>query len=630
MSINNSPSRQRLALFYVMALAIPLLFFLLLEAGLRWFDYGDNVDLFIPAPSTMGNEAHWVTNPRVAQRYFPKGKSLPSPAYETFLQRKPDNAYRVFVLGGSTAATWPYPENVLFSRILAQRLSDAFPMRHIEVVNTGIAAVNSFTLLDFMDEILAQQPDAILIYAGHNEFYGALGAASSQSIGQSRWLIKSYLVLLRLKTVQLLRDLVNATAKQLRADSSEGHATLMGRMVGQDSIALNSDTYLAAKANFAANLHEILAKAQGAGIPVLVSEVVSNLRDHPPFVSMAKGDQPAADQVYVEAQQLEQAGQFDQAREAYRRAKDLDGLRFRAPTEFNRVINEVAAEFAVPVVPMVSYFEQASRHGLIGKELMLEHLHPNVSGYFLMSEAFFDGMRQHGFIEANWEEPGLFAAEAYRRSWPITALDHKLGEIRIINLTDHWPYPPKPAGERSIDSFEPRDMVEAIAIKTYKEEISYVQAHLELAAYYESKGQLERAFREHLALISAIPDDISHYLRAVSKLLERQDYARAMPLLQVTLDIHETAYAHKWIGQIHLVRNQAKLAQPYLERAVELDAEDLQAVYSLGFSSVLTGDLERARMSLKHLQAKDPNLAGTRKLEKMLAEQGAGESIGEE
>ena len=64
-----------------------------------------------------------------------------------------------------------------------------------------MAAINSYTLLDFMDEILEQSPDALLIYTGHNEYYGALGVGSEQSLGNSRWLIHTYL---KLRSVKLL------------------------------------------------------------------------------------------------------------------------------------------------------------------------------------------------------------------------------------------------------------------------------------------------------------------------------------------------------------------------------------------------------------------------------------------
>ncbi len=41
--------------------------------------------------------------------------------------------------------------------------------------------MNSYTFYDKIDDILKEDPDAILIYAGHNEFYGAPGIGSSKS-----------------------------------------------------------------------------------------------------------------------------------------------------------------------------------------------------------------------------------------------------------------------------------------------------------------------------------------------------------------------------------------------------------------------------------------------------------------
>ena len=160
--------------------------------------------LFVPVAEGHADADYLTINPAVAKRYFSRVGRTPLPAYELFLKDKPQNGYRIFVMGGSTVAGWPYLNNAMFSRILSQRLSDAFPERYIEVISTGIAALNRFTLLDFFDEISEQEPDAILIYAGHNEFYGALGGASSESFGQSRFVINGYLSLVDFKTVRWL------------------------------------------------------------------------------------------------------------------------------------------------------------------------------------------------------------------------------------------------------------------------------------------------------------------------------------------------------------------------------------------------------------------------------------------
>src|SRR3569623_1447681 len=140
-----------------------------------------------------------MVNPIVARRFFTKGAYTPQPPYEFFAKQKPANGYRLFVMGESTTAGWPYPNNVEFSRILNQRLADAFPDKYIEEVNIANSAVNSYTQLDFSDEVLTHQPDAILFYAAQNEFYGARGVASTESLGIFRPLVLLYLSLQKIK-----------------------------------------------------------------------------------------------------------------------------------------------------------------------------------------------------------------------------------------------------------------------------------------------------------------------------------------------------------------------------------------------------------------------------------------------
>ncbi|MDZ4262941.1 MAG: GDSL-type esterase/lipase family protein [Pseudomonadota bacterium] len=613
---------KRLYLFYAFALSIPLLFFVLIETGLRVFDYGADQRLFIPAAKETGNEAYLMTNPEVAYRYFPSPGYAPQPPEELFRQQKPENSYRIFVMGGSSAATWPYPGNVLFSRLLSQRLADAFPDKYIEVINTGIAAVNTFTLLDFMAEIVAQKPDAILIYAGHNEFYGALGAASSNSVGQSRWIITTYLKLLHLKTVQLIRNTINTSTHLFKATSTEQYATLMGRMIGDRSVAYDSPTYQAAKANYEANLREILTLAKTAGVPVVLSELVSNLRDQKPFVSVDDGAHLPADIAYAWAQQLEQQQMYGLAKETYSWAKDLDGLRFRAPEEFNNVIQKVAAEFNAPVVPMRAYFEKESANGIIGNSLMLEHLHPNVEGYLLMSEAFFDTLHENRFISETWNEQNILPAALYRRAWPITDFDRALGEIRIIGLTDHWPYPPKGQGERTIANFKPHSKAEELAYRHFKDEISYFDGHIQLAQFYEAEGKPALAMREYNALISASPYNITSYFPAIQALLAQKNYDQVLPLLFATKNIRENSESNRWIGQIYMYQGRPpQEIEPFLDMALILKPDDTQTLFNLAAVKLSSNELEGARHYIGLLEEHNADPAKIAILQQQLAQQ---------
>ena len=70
--------------------------------------------------------------------------------------------------------------------MLGDRLETVFPGREVEVITTAMAAVNSYTLVDLADEIIEIRPDAVLIYAGHNEYLGILGVGSTYALSGSR------------------------------------------------------------------------------------------------------------------------------------------------------------------------------------------------------------------------------------------------------------------------------------------------------------------------------------------------------------------------------------------------------------------------------------------------------------
>lgn len=147
-----SMPRLKKRLFYIWLFVIPIFLLCCLEAGLRIFRYGGDTSLFVPAPDDQS--PYYGINQDVGRRYFALTSFTPSPRKDLFLKDKPAGGFRIFILGESTAAGFPYGNNMTFPRILNRRLSDLFPERRIEVVNTGMTAMSSFTLLDFMDEIL--------------------------------------------------------------------------------------------------------------------------------------------------------------------------------------------------------------------------------------------------------------------------------------------------------------------------------------------------------------------------------------------------------------------------------------------------------------------------------------------
>src|SRR5207247_293546 len=88
---------------------------------------------------------------------------------------------------------------------------------------------------------------------------------------------------------------------------------------------------------------------------------------------------------YLRGQCLDRLGRLGKARAAYRRASDLDEVPLGARSSFNTVIARVAAETGAQLVDVGGALAQASRHGLVGRELFFDHLHPTIAGHVVIA-----------------------------------------------------------------------------------------------------------------------------------------------------------------------------------------------------------------------------------------------------
>ncbi|MBT8386192.1 MAG: hypothetical protein KJO12_02170, partial [Ignavibacteria bacterium] len=139
--------------FYLVLVLIPILFLVLLELNLRAFNYGRTYDQWIAA-----REGKLTLNPEIAYRYFYTTEEVPSAGNNIFDEIKKENSYRVFIMGGSSAAGFPFTPNGSFARYIQKRLKILYPQKTIEVVNIAMSAINSYALRDMMPGVLDQKP----------------------------------------------------------------------------------------------------------------------------------------------------------------------------------------------------------------------------------------------------------------------------------------------------------------------------------------------------------------------------------------------------------------------------------------------------------------------------------------
>ncbi len=572
-SKKNKSTRNNL-IFKIITVLIPFVILLLLEGILRLAGTGDNLSLFVQNP-VKGYEKYMVVNPVVGKKYFQKFEYT-APANDIFLKEKPENTFRIFVMGSSTVFGFPYERNLMFSRILHKRLEDAYPGKKIEIVNTAITAINSFTLLDFIGQILEQKPDAILIYAGHNEFYGAFGIGSNETMSRNRGLTKLHISLMNLKIYQLIRNMISGVSARIGSGSKEEiHGTLMKRMVADKNILLNSEEYNIAMERFRQNMGEILQKATKKNVPVFLSNLVCNINGMEPFNSVKGDGIEAAGDVFLQARKAEENRDFDSALSLYYRAKDLDCIRFRASEDVNRIVNELADEYKVIKVPMLEQFQNHSPNKLIGNNLMTEHVHPNIDGNFLMSDVFFKEIVKSGIVgepDTNSET----TMEYCKRNYGYTALDSLLAVHRIRSLKGFWPFVKDAKDEYNYKMiYHPKGFPDSLSFIVMKDpELNLSDVRLDLAKKYEKAGQIVNAYKEYEALLRTNPYVAVNYRDAANCLVQLGDLPLALKYFQKSLEFEDSFFARYRVGEIYMMKGDYNSAIASFEKSFSLAPAD--------------------------------------------------------
>ena len=565
--------------FYIVLVSLPVLFFILLEIGLRLSGYGFNYEQWIQA-----SNGKLVLNPEIARRYFYSTNSLPYSNQDIFDEIKSINSFRVFILGGSTTAGFPYAPLGSFSRYLQQRLETVYPKSKIEVVNLGMTAVNSYTIRDIFPGVLEQQPDLIIIYAGHNEYYGAFGVGSMESLESSRSLINLVLYLKRFKTTELVTDLIRGFMSLFSSDiSAKKDATLMAKMVREKSIPLGSDLYYDGIDQFRDNFKDILDMAKKSDIPVLLSTLTCNLRDQPPFVSVSIDNLPAADEIYKLGHQVLLKSNFQAADSLFNYSKELDALRFRSPNQINDIISLSGKEYNYFVVDIDSAFESVSQYGIVGNNLMTDHLHPTLDGYHYMGRLFFDAMKKLNFlpdsapINLNDDQQDSITIHNFK----FSRLDSVIGNYRITALKNSWPFIVQTKQIDIETLLKPKDYIDSLAFRCINENMNWETAHRKSANYYLGRKDYKNFKLEIDVLISQFPFTFNYYNFAISEFLNIGDFNQAYFYSTKRYKIKPDDFSTKWLGIIDLSKGKNESAIKYLEESLKFNRKDSQVLYNL-------------------------------------------------
>lgn len=598
------PTRHRL--FLAITLFTPVLLLGAAEVVARLVWPEGALPLFVTAP--FGEGKYLVANREVARRWFSRERIPPAPMAEPFAVHKPPRTFRVFVLGESSTAGFPYPRNGAFSRVLRDMLRDVLPDDSVEVVNLGIAATNSYALVDMAGEILAQSPDAVVIYAGHNEYYGALGAASAENVvGSSPAMKRAYLWLLRSRLVLALRA---GLQRARSAGARNGDApSLMEVLARNREVPLDSEIYERGVEQFESNLTRVVGAFREEGIPVFVGSLVSNLRNQRPLASPQNRGPMRAEGAYLDARLALTKGDVALAQILFARARDLDVVRFRAPTEFNRVIERVTEATGAVYVPVAEEAARQAPAGVPGDEFFLEHVHPNRAGYATIGRVFFESMRSAGLGRRQAEADRLRAPVDYLNGMELTGFDERVVRHTVNTLTTRWPFVPATRRRDYRTTYLPADMFDSLAFQVSRG-ASWEMAKVRLAAEYERAGQFELAAAEYRGLVRDAPF-FEEPLRLLGRaLLGAGKEQEAEAALDRAMRIQPTAYAAKTLAALALRRRDLARGIALLRQSLSLEPDQPQVLHQLSLAYGLAGDIRNARETALRLRRMSPTFPG--------------------
>jgi tetratricopeptide (TPR) repeat protein len=429
--------RARRWMFRCSAIVLGLLPFVLAELVLRGLGLPAQPPAVDPYVDLHNLRPLFQFNPGVDRwEISPDRMNLFRPA--SFARLKPERGFRVFALGGSTTQGEPYGTETAFPEWLKLNLQAAVgETRQVEVINCGGLSYASYRVLAILREVLAYEPDLIVIYTGQNEYleYRSYEGYRQSSIVQHLWSAAA-----SLRTVQFCRSWAGLVAQRTSAGRSTEQRpleltsqtktelqaevdALLDYQGGLAAYERGADWYHPIPEHFQWNLTQMVQACQLARVPVILMRPVSNLLDCPPMKYQIDPRLPQVDQLRFEEHwakareagiesgqamhQLKQAlaidpghagahyllgqlqfaeGDYTAATISLRLAKDLDVCPLRAPTSICEIVTQVAQHYGLPLLEADSIFAERSPHGLVGKRWLVDHIHPNLEGHQLLGE----------------------------------------------------------------------------------------------------------------------------------------------------------------------------------------------------------------------------------------------------
>jgi lysophospholipase L1-like esterase len=335
----------------------------------------------------------------------------------------------IVVVGESSAEGVPFRDWLSVGKIVVWQLRRHFPERmfHLEM------QARAGWTLEQMHQKLAesrQRPDAVILYAGHNEFASRYGWS---------WEVPHYLDSPRpWWRLRFAESVAVHSPLCCFLRESRDQALIAERPPLRPRLLADAPSHTAAQRqerleDFRRRLEAILADLKAAGVLTILivppgndSDFEPNRSVLPPQTPRSERDafcclvheartlepidpelsirryqglitrQPGFAEIHFRlARLMERDGTYEEAYREYILARDLDGHPTRCLTAFQDVYRELAPRYGAILVDGQAVFHARHPHGLLDDFLFNDGMHPSLEGQVALAESVLAGLKQH-------------------------------------------------------------------------------------------------------------------------------------------------------------------------------------------------------------------------------------------
>ena len=319
------------------------------------------------------------------------------------------------------------------------RLEAASPETPLEVINCGGVSYASYRVSRILDEVLKHQPDAIVLYTGHNEFLEDREYAEVRQMSPlRRWFAA---LSSKIRIVTWIQKKLTPSQKSRTVLAGEVDARL-DHAGGLDRYQRDPIWKRGVENHFAETLREMTQATAAANVPLILCVPAGDLVNTPPFkvTSIFKRGTPAdlnfeaawkqaidlnqsasqrliaceaclrldpqhAGANYILGRLRYERGEIQSAKTHLIAARDFDVCPLRATSPIIQSVFELADAQDLLLVDTETLLDERNHEGqripdgIADPEYFVDHVHPSVTGHQLIGREVFTRLNSLGWFE---------------------------------------------------------------------------------------------------------------------------------------------------------------------------------------------------------------------------------------